>query len=59
MQIGEVRDPYPFEVLEEAFGTCEPSNPKPARRVMPRVPLTQKPLSKLPQTIDGGGSAHI
>jgi len=59
MQIGEVRDPHPFEVLKEAFGTREPPNPKPARRILPRVPLTQKLLSKLLQTIDGGGSAHI
>ena len=59
VQVGQVPDPYPFEVREKALGTCKPSNAKPARRVVPRVPLPQELLSKLPEPFNGGGSTHV
>jgi hypothetical protein len=40
VQVGQVRDPYPFEMLEKALGACEATNAKPARSIVPRVALT-------------------
>jgi hypothetical protein len=59
VQVGQVRDPNPFEMLEKTLRTCKPTDAKPARGIVPRVSLTQKRLSKLPEPLDGGGSAHV
>jgi hypothetical protein len=49
-----MRDPDPFEVLEEALRTRETSNAKPARRVLPWISLAQELRSELSQSFDGG-----
>jgi hypothetical protein len=54
-----MRNPYSLEMLEKALRAGEPTDAKPTRCIVPRVPLAQKLLSKLPKSFDGGGSTHI
>jgi hypothetical protein len=59
MQVCQMRNPDPFEVLEKALRTRKPTDAKPARAIVPRVALAQQLLSKLPKPFDGCRSAHI
>jgi len=59
VQIRQMGDPHPFEVLEKALGPREPANAKSARGIMPRVSLSKKLLSKVSETLDACGSAHV
>ena len=48
VQVGEVRDPDPFEMLEKALRSSESTYAKPARAIVPWVAFAQQLLSKLP-----------
>jgi len=49
----------PLEMLEKAFRSGESTDPKAARGIVPRIPLPQELLSKLPQTFDCDRTAHL